>query len=672
VLDGDTGNPVSGALVGVKGKTSAERIYCNLPGGGIHTWTDRSGFFQLEGLQTVPVTIVAAHPDYAQASVSTRSGDESAKVFLKKGRTVTGIVRDDSGQPVSGIAVCVRGGNDYLSWPALTGPDGRYELKIAPDDRRSLGLMAYIPPGGDDIYCQERIEEVGFTPETRVLRAMPEGGEFLNVDFGPSPEHVTWSGTLRDGSGDPIPGGMIYLTPLSGPGSPRSTVCDESGRFELRKLFRDQPYLVSMILPGARSEIALNGLSIDGGLPRVIDRDLQVEPGTISGTIHGDRAGAPLVSGILEARPVAEPNTVSSRCIVDDGGGFTLLGLAEGAYRLYWNDHALLDGEDLFRSEPVAIGNSGTTEITLAKGQVIRNLEVAAAVKGFVHLSGSGFRPEDMNQLELRFENAEETSLGRSRAPLRIRRGYRADGSLFYPVALAPGIWDAGLSLGPSGRRSIHRIRVAAGEATDLFVRREDLVERKGSTAVAGTVLKSDGTPVTGLSVRFSRIVPNGNHAVIEYWESVTDSNGRYSREGLTSGTWNVTTLSTVPMGEFYPSVKIYYPQLAVPENPPSLITLDLERSMGSITAKLWNGTSNMALTEDDRWGVDVTEIASGRMIISRTSCMGSHLELEGLPEGEFRLSIVSADYERFDSDSFCLPAEGPFQLGDITLHPRE
>lgn len=672
VVDGDTGNPVANALVGVEGLTSAVKIRCGLPGGGIHTWTDRDGFFRLEGLegrQTVPVTILAAHPDYAQGSLSARFGDENAAIFLSEGRCVTGIIRDDSGNPAPGIAVCVEGIDDYLSWPVLTGPDGRYELTIAKDEIRPLRLSAFTLPERDDDLLPDKDVPAVFTPETKVLITGAHDSAILNVDFGPSDRHITLSGTLRDGSDDPLPGGQIYFTPLMDPSPPLSTGCDETGAFELRKLQRGRPYFVTVYPPGGRFEITVNQDLVLDDDPS-IGKDICIAPGTISGTIRGDLTGAPLASGVLEARPASSPHRVASRCIIDESGRFTLYGLEAGTYRLQRQDPTFLAGEYLMDwIDPVTIGENGDTEITLEEGQVLGDLELTAPSKGIALIKGTGFKPEDMHNIGLEIISASKDSRAEPIGFRRIGRGFMADGSISLPVAMPPGAWDVYFSLGSTDGKAARRIHVSVGEVTETVIRRTELVDRTNSATVAGTVLNTDGTPVTGMKIRFSRIIENAPPGHPEYLECRTDSSGCYLREGLSPGDWIVSIFGQD--AAFLPSYRIFFPMITVPENPPALIPLDLERPSGMITATLRDENSNLTITEDHPWIADVIDVATGRKVF-RKSLWGPNLELGNLPPGELRLSIQVNDYELFDSESIPMAVGQILNIGEIALHPRE
>ena len=65
----------------------------------------------------------------------------------------------------------------------------------------------------------------------------------VEVNFGPSKEHVTWHGTFHDASGTPIPDGAIEVFPAGMKFMDtvmyslwREMKTDREGRFETRKL----------------------------------------------------------------------------------------------------------------------------------------------------------------------------------------------------------------------------------------------------------------------------------------------------------------------------------------------------------------------------------------------------------------------------------------------------
>lgn len=78
----------------------------------------------------------AAPAPSAQRSQPSASSDKTV--------TVTGIVRDEAGKPMSGVGVIVKG----MLTGTVTGTDGSYALKARPNDELSFSFLGYKTPGG--------------------------------------------------------------------------------------------------------------------------------------------------------------------------------------------------------------------------------------------------------------------------------------------------------------------------------------------------------------------------------------------------------------------------------------------------------------------------------------------------------------------------------------------
>ena len=73
----------------------------------------------------------AAPAPSAQRSQPSASSDKTV--------TVTGIVRDEAGKPMSGVGVIVKG----MLTGTVTGTDGSYALKARPNDELSFSFLGY-------------------------------------------------------------------------------------------------------------------------------------------------------------------------------------------------------------------------------------------------------------------------------------------------------------------------------------------------------------------------------------------------------------------------------------------------------------------------------------------------------------------------------------------------
>ncbi len=266
VVDSETNEPIKDAVVGVKNGTSLDKILLGTPGGGIHDRTDSDGCFTLRGLGRDAAKVVASHPDYAQ--VSTKAWPEAAgiEIRLVRGFRMFGTVLSDEGKPLQGAVISISGEGIDLRISVLSGPDGRYETPP---------MIAGSYPWVRASCSQQNLENTTqssvahFTMESRRIQIFNEDVE---VDFGPSEDHVTRQGTFYDESWKPVGGGTILATAPSLRVT-QSALCDSEGFFEFRKIRPGTTYRIIVFFPGNESQIPLGTLDF-----RRIDRRSDFSP----------------------------------------------------------------------------------------------------------------------------------------------------------------------------------------------------------------------------------------------------------------------------------------------------------------------------------------------------------------------------------------------------------
>ena len=111
VLDGAGGVPVLDASVTLQRAGGGGRALAQLMGES-DARTDSEGRFAIEGLAVGSYTVVAQHPDYADATavVDVKEGPASAELRMMPGGTVGGVVLSPTSTPLAGAAVSLSAG----------------------------------------------------------------------------------------------------------------------------------------------------------------------------------------------------------------------------------------------------------------------------------------------------------------------------------------------------------------------------------------------------------------------------------------------------------------------------------------------------------------------------------------------------------------------------------
>jgi hypothetical protein len=200
---------------------------------GDHTITDHDGRFSGTFDQRSvgrDVTIVAQDPVHGLASVLLRgSSSDSAELQLRPAWTVTGKIADPNGMAISAARVALYLSANGLSIRcarALTGPDGRFEMKA-------------IPPVQADLHYRIAVTAADFGPK-EFARINPEGRPGTAVDIGtielPRADQ-TLSGIVVDAKGAPAPGVFVgaHGLPKQVDQPNRVAVTDEHGQFRLTR-----------------------------------------------------------------------------------------------------------------------------------------------------------------------------------------------------------------------------------------------------------------------------------------------------------------------------------------------------------------------------------------------------------------------------------------------------
>lgn len=616
----------------------------------IHSMTDESGRFRLNGLEQKKYKISALHPDFAQGWTEAVVGEvDDIEIRLKPGFCIFGMVLNDAGEPCAGAVVDMfRGINAPLRVQVYTNANGSYRIPpILPGIAR---LFARPPPG-------ESEESFGLAEDKKSVTIVDRDVE---VNFGPLPEHVEWRGTFYGHDGKPQPKGQIKLESTKGDASDmairfshdRTEYCDDTGQFVIRRLLPGKYKLSLMLSDGTRIR-KWKHLTFD--TPGLHEEDIRLPLikglGEIKGIVVDRHTGAPLLlqDYYIRAHWYKSSYADSRQGYLDEQGCFDITLLPSGYYGL----HVWAKGypSKSVRNIWVPVGGSSDeVRIELDAGGELR-----IRLSQFTEEVGKEFRV-------VRYLNRPGTSTSWS-SDGRIRK----DGTWKGEFQHEPGEWLVRLSF--EGNQSVERsCTVHGGQTTELYIVPSDVSSSDVTVAVSGTLTRANGTPMPGAHLHFnySEGVPNWRELELGR-DVVTDSEGRFLLEGAYSGYWVATLMDE----------SRYCPRLSkfrIPQEAQKPVELTLVLPDGTVSGILYNSKAGQPIAESSsKWFV-IFRPLDGRIAgtgygIWRT---GSTFDLFGFPEGRYYFDLQVKGYADYESEVFHHPGTGNVDLGMIQLQPLE
>lgn len=509
VTDAKTRVPVAGAIVMIgprrfgPGADSSMQL----------TSTDAKGVYSLY-VPAGTYMVMASHPAYA-----TRPNDASAiadqqtskDVALSQLARVSGVVIDEMKRPVvvavldtenadsAGMGIprrMMRGGG---SDAAISGPDGRFSMRIEPDEALWVRAAKRGMPSA-------KSETLQLTPGER------KSGLVLTI-----PSGIAVSGRAIDAQGDPLSGvavsaveaeggqrGMMMRMVMGGPATEEDLVRTASdGTFTMR--VKEGTYDFTFRREGlAPKTVRGQSISVTSS-PSV---EATMEPAAeISGRVT--RGGAGLENVMIFAMV---PGSDSASATTGPDGSFTLSGLAPGSVRV------MARKDEDFVQE--------TRSITAPARDVVIDLKAGGRITGRVVEKGSS-KPITT------FQAGITTSRGGGgmvmMGPPQLRSFTSDDGTFTLDsiptgatvlMASAPGYASARLNV------TVEEGKEHSGVELQL----------DAGVKLTGRVTGSNGSPLSDVQVRVLPS-PTGGFATSGMDRtSTTDANGEYSIDGLEAG----------------------------------------------------------------------------------------------------------------------------------------
>ena len=505
VVAAGTGTAISGATVDAGEGPEA---------GGPSATTDSNGRALLKGLAPSSFAVVHARASgYAagQALVPVPSAAEAkgaARIELRAGAPVSGLVVDDKGGPIAGAQVAARDVSSPWDLPderdrATTDGKGRFTLKaVAAGTYRFAATHADHAPGSSEAVTLD-----GSSKKEDVRITLQPGGIAAGkvVDAGGAP--VPWA-TVRIGSAR----GAMQLADVA----TRQVVAGADGAFEVKGLARSPLLAIALSESASSTAVAFDLGTVREKRDLVLKLDLT---GSIAGVVV-DGSGEPVAEAQVAGYPdffageVGDDFTLRGPTVdsTDGGGNFVLRGLPVGNYRLYPSRSGLGQNPFTRQGTKAKTGDSGVKLV----------LEADGGVKGKVV-----------------FEDGNPATL------FTVSTGYFAgvpvaskDGSFELP-ALAPGTHDIAIRGPDFAETFVRGVEVASGQVKDV-----GSVKVKRGRNVSGRVVGPDGRAVTGATVVLGKQLfgdgkslassaMSGFEEQMGIRRTTTDGDGRYAMRGI-------------------------------------------------------------------------------------------------------------------------------------------
>jgi uncharacterized GH25 family protein len=505
VVSAASGKPIAGAAVDAGDGDEA---------GGPSATTDSAGIALLKGIAAGSYAVIHARasghaPGNALVRVPSAAGSKgSARIELKAGAPVSGVVVDEKGSPIAGAQVAAR--DVSLPWDlpderdlATTDDKGQFTIKaVAAGTYRFAATHKEHAPGSS-----EPVSLDGANKKDDVRITLKAGG--------------IAAGKVVDAGGAPVPWATVRIGSARGPlqmqdAATRQVIADKQGAFEVKGLAR------GALLAIALSETA-SSQSVKFDLGAASEKRDLVLKLDVTGSIAGlvvDGSGEPVAEAQVAAYPdffsgeVGEDFTLRGPTVdtTDGGGRFTLRGLPVGNYRLFASRGGI--GQNPFAREGTK-AKTGAQDVKLV-------LLADGGVKGKVAF-------EDGSVPAL-FTVSAGDGAG---VPVANK-----DGSFELP-SIAPGAHDIAIRGPEFAETFVRGVEVASGQVKDV-----GSVKVKRGRNVSGKVVGPGGKPVAGATVvlgkqlfgdgkSLSSSAVSGFEEQMGLRRTTTDGDGRYTLRGI-------------------------------------------------------------------------------------------------------------------------------------------
>ena len=499
------GSPIAGATVDAGDDAES---------GAPTATTDSAGHALLRGLTPSSYAVVHARasgyaPGNALVQVPSAPGARgAARIELRAGAPVSGVVVDEGGAAIRGAKVAAR--DVSLPWDlpderdlATTDDKGRFTIKAVPAGTyRFLATHGDHAPGSSDPVTLD-----GTSSKEDVRITLKPGG--------------IAAGKVVDGGGAAVPWATVRIGSARGAmqmrdAATRQVIAGADGAFEVKGLARAPLIAIALSESASSQAVPVDLTTASAKRDLVLSLELT---GSIAGVVV-DGSGEPVAEAQVAGYPdffageVGEDFTLRGPAVdsTDGGGHFALRGLPAGNYRLFPSRSGLGQNPFARQGTPAKTGATGVRLVLQADG----------SVKGRVEFEGGG-----------------------APALFTVSTGYLAgvpvaskDGSFELP-SIAPGTHDIAIRGPDFAETFVRGVEVASGQAKDVGA----VVVKRGRN-VTGRVVGPDGRAVGGATVVLGKqLFGDGksiaSSAMAGFEErmgvrrTTSDGDGRYAMRGI-------------------------------------------------------------------------------------------------------------------------------------------
>lgn len=499
-VETEGGDPVAGATVSAQYRGSADKRawdYVKGLGGDPTAQTNATGEFTLKGLKEGRYRLWSQAAGFAAGTrVETQTGAGDVIITLATGKSISGILKDQDGNPVAGLPVQAEktdntNSNNWWWWgntQAYSGPDGTFELRDLADGVYTLVVSARWQWGRE--VNVEDTREQGVNAGRDDVSIIIASGRIIE-------------GKVVDWDGKPIRTGWVsanYQAPQGQRnwGDNRWAQLRADGGFRLVGL-KAGSYNVSV--SGAFKPKTEQGVASG-----TKDLKIEVQPAfSIQGKVV-DKEGLALATGFnMRVRQSGEENWRWTQTVTPGDGTFTIMGLDEGAWDLQLNAEGF----------PPAVVES----VTAGARDVRIVMEAGVTMAGLVvSTGGTPLTGASVSAVQVNVPTGKVAS----------NRYGRADkAGAFRIEGLSPGEYQVRVTMRNFAPMVIGPV---AGNSQSL-----KLVMDRGTT-ITGKALDPDGNPMPGSRLTFA------DTAKLHSLRASTQQDGSFQLSNVPAGLkWSVT-----------------------------------------------------------------------------------------------------------------------------------
>jgi hypothetical protein len=469
--------------------------------------TDKAGVARADALEPGTWSVSASADGHEPAALRARElyAGEVVNVDLKLvvgGRTLTGIVTDATGGPITGARIDAAklgvGRRSDAVASTLTGGDGKYKLTVAEGQL----LVAASEPS--------------YAPQSRLVEV---GANGASADFSLVPGGVI-EGIVRDEkTREPVANATVLAqrdapAMMLGERAIHDATTGSDGRFRITGLRPGAYELGARATKRASQAPTIVGLGV---AEQVTDVEILVGNAPVIRGIVVDENGAPAANVDVSAFSGSGDGADAKS---DAKGAFMLEGLGAGNYMLTGRSDQFVP--------------ASTTRVELA-GKDVDGIKVSVRhglrIKGHV---------ERRQVCEVELEDDEEGFGPRSEMPIWIAPASTGPDGEFDLGPAHPGAYKV-IARCPSGEQGTKKLEAKPGMANVV-------VEVKPGASIAGKVVDGAGKAVAGVAVMAA---PRGdterttivNGMVTSGIQGLTNAAGVFELRGLAAGSYRLSVL---------------------------------------------------------------------------------------------------------------------------------